>query len=864
LVTLLGNRVLGSPTVKPYLSIFLASVLVCSVMNAIIPGTIWVQTSAASITIIPPQDKSVTSSSSTSTKVALGSPKVSGTSDLTPTITNNAPGFVQAPAGAVGYWSFDDDLRDQSGGRNDAKAKGDAHLVGGFMGNSLKLDGDKDFVAIDNNWNLQLTGAFTLSTWVKLDTLSPDGSYVRILEKGTSPGEKYWMFYVKSTKKIGFGFINADSDVNLLTAKTDWQAGKWYHIVGTYDPAGTSNNMKIYVDGTLDNKGTRSGKANSSTQPLLIGAKSTTDKDFWEGEIDEVRIYRKALTQTEVTALNKAPFVSLPRGANIITWKATDDDGNTASSVQVVNVAGTNTGPTTSLAINGVRYTDSTTGNTFVTSGSHFDLHAQSGVGVKSTSFRFFESSELLRPNFSSGTYFQIIGSDGEYLSNYFSIDNNGNKEQLREKKVVLDNSAPTTFLTVLSGTSKVKLTATDPGAGLGTQSASGIYYKLDSATSFTFLRASSIEVANVVNGAHTISYYSIDNLGNQEAVRSAKFTGTSTTVCASGCNYSNLQTAVNSLPSGGGRIYIKAGSYEIASSINLKTGTILDFQSGASIYFTGDTIPLFKGTGISNVEVIGGTITAERTGVKAFTFTSTTGIKITGTKFDLVKGDNSNAIHCIDCKSVFISGINANSAARLIDIKSDSRITDGRSSNIWVQDSFFDDTAIEGIKVNYSTDVHIIGNTISNSAENGIDIGWNLDSEVRDNKLTKTGYPNGAAIHTDSATGANIVNNYIDTTGQTAIPVYRASNINVIGNTVINAGDQGVSIITKLEPSANINVKLNHIIDPVGIGIYQSPEQSQVDISFNTIEQMPAGVLPISITGSNPTTLVYGNTVIP
>jgi hypothetical protein len=128
---------------------------------------------------------------------------------------------------------------------------------------------------------------------------------------------------------------------------------------------------------------------------------------------------------------------------------------------------------------------------------------------------------------------------------------------------------------------------------------------------------------------------------------------------------------------------------------------------------------------------------------------------------------------------------------------------------------------------------------------------------------LTNTGKPNGAAIHTDSANGADVLYNYIDTTGENAIPVYRASNISVGGNTVIDAGNQGICVITKLEPSSYIKVIANHVISPTGAGIYESPSQYQVVIANNIVEQMPAGVKDIYIVWSdNGTTTVYGNIV--
>src|SRR5438093_3975049 len=160
---------------------------------------------SSSMSIIPPLDETVTGTS-TWTKVALGSPKVIGSTDSTPTISHDAPGSTSPPAGAAAYWSFDYGLEDASGKGNNGVAEGNAQIVRNYIGNSLSLDGDKDDVTVKDSSTLRQTGAFTLSAWVNLDTLSPPGGYSQILEKGTD-SNRYYMSYIKSSKEIAFGFM---------------------------------------------------------------------------------------------------------------------------------------------------------------------------------------------------------------------------------------------------------------------------------------------------------------------------------------------------------------------------------------------------------------------------------------------------------------------------------------------------------------------------------------------------------------------------------------------------------------------------------------------------------------------------------
>src|SRR5688572_31146537 len=207
-----------------------------------------------------------------------------------------------------------------------------------------------------------------------------------------------------------------------------------------------------------------------------------------------------------------------------------------------------------------------------------------------------------------------------------------------------------------------------------------------------------------------------------------------------------------------------------MSNTVTLRSDLRLEFSAYAKINFDGSSKPLFKGSYVQRVTIKGGTIVAENAGVKAFAFTDSKSISIDGAKIQLVKGSNSNAFYCVDCINVYLTNINAKSATRLVDIKTESRVNDGHTSNIWIRNGVFDDASIEGVKVNYSRDVHIISNKVSRTYDNGIDIGWNSDSEIKYNRLTSVGLSDSAGIHTDSARYADVIGNTITTTGLTAI----------------------------------------------------------------------------------------------
>ncbi|MFK4600191.1 hypothetical protein RKD30_006858 [Streptomyces pristinaespiralis] len=81
------------------------------------------------------------------------------------------------------------------------------------------------------------------------------------------------------------------------------ELGRWYHLVGVRDTV--SNDIKLYLDGKLVATA-EPGPADVSTGPLSVGRAKWNggNVDFWNGSIDQVHAYDKALTAEEVSALH--------------------------------------------------------------------------------------------------------------------------------------------------------------------------------------------------------------------------------------------------------------------------------------------------------------------------------------------------------------------------------------------------------------------------------------------------------------------------------------------------------------------------------------------------------------------------------
>jgi hypothetical protein len=84
-----------------------------------------------------------------------------------------------------------------------------------------------------------------------------------------------------------------------LACTSDVLDDQWHHIVGTYDGA----EKRIYVDGVLEDSAPCTGAIDTTNSPVEIGRNSHHNSYYWQGAIDDVRIYGRAIAPSEVQAL---------------------------------------------------------------------------------------------------------------------------------------------------------------------------------------------------------------------------------------------------------------------------------------------------------------------------------------------------------------------------------------------------------------------------------------------------------------------------------------------------------------------------------------------------------------------------------
>ncbi|HEY6886218.1 MAG TPA: LamG-like jellyroll fold domain-containing protein, partial [Solirubrobacter sp.] len=203
----------------------------------------------------------------------------------------------QPPAGPppVASYSFDDGagtvLGDASGNGNNGTIAGGAAWVSGKFGSALDFDGSSGHVDLPGLGTFY-KGAFTLEAWIRRDTSAVDGGIVGSWAPLQNGGAMLWNGWPNghTTQTLG------TSTSNYLDAGSAAPVGTWQHIASTYD--GTTG--KLYVNGALVATKTFTGNVGDANS-WRIGAYGPTAANFFNGAIDDVRIYDRALTAGQVT-----------------------------------------------------------------------------------------------------------------------------------------------------------------------------------------------------------------------------------------------------------------------------------------------------------------------------------------------------------------------------------------------------------------------------------------------------------------------------------------------------------------------------------------------------------------------------------
>jgi len=213
-------------------------------------------------------------------------------------------GYAHVAADLVSRYTFDIDARDTCGTNDGTLTGGASVTTDSVRGKVLSLDGIDDYVSLPSTAMAAGRSEVTLTLWVKPDEwVSSNTIYDEYAETN------YWQFTIREdefmTRDSSTGTMGSrDNDLAMPSAAT----GEWHHLAFVYSVSG--GKKEIYYDGAIHGTtGTSIDTLTSTRDGAAIGY--ACDGDYYDGLIDDVRLYGRALTAEEISLIAENPLYTL-------------------------------------------------------------------------------------------------------------------------------------------------------------------------------------------------------------------------------------------------------------------------------------------------------------------------------------------------------------------------------------------------------------------------------------------------------------------------------------------------------------------------------------------------------------------------
>jgi|GEM_PF-1220213 len=307
------------------------------------------------------------------------------------TIASNSQQFynVTVNSGVIGYWNMDESsgtitVADSSGNNNTATANSTTDINTGQYGNARTYNGSSDFINLPSAVMNNFTTGLTFSIWAK-PTSTP--AWSRFIDLGNTGTTNNGILLYRggpnggTSNDLSFVVFNGATNGGAVTLSNGIINNAWHLYTVTEDTLG---HVVIYRDGGVASvSGTTAVPPNVTRSNDYIG-KSNNGDALYGGSTDEVRIFNRALTATEVSNLynnNTTSVYSLSSDLTVsnnftMTAGALTAGTNNITTVNYVQTGSTFTAPTSS-ASTGL----SVSGN-FTNSGGTFTAPASSTVNL--------------------------------------------------------------------------------------------------------------------------------------------------------------------------------------------------------------------------------------------------------------------------------------------------------------------------------------------------------------------------------------------------------------------------------------------------------------------------------------------------
>ncbi|GEM_PF-6916283 len=244
---------------------------------------------------------------------------------------------IVPPPNMVSWWTGDGNAQDFIGSNHGTLMNG-AAFASGKAGQAFSLDGINDYINVGRT---DFTNTLTIEAWVYPKSF---GAYSTIYARwydGTWP-DRGVVFQIRSNSHLRLGVID---DSNILDGAYTFQANQWYHVAGVWD----GSTSRVYVNGIEVGRRNTSGVFTNQNVDASIGRDPYPAQYYFNGLIDEVTIYDRALSPTEIQAIFAAGSDGkfkdkTPPTTEVSLSGTVGNDGWYRSDVQVILTSSDNPG----------------------------------------------------------------------------------------------------------------------------------------------------------------------------------------------------------------------------------------------------------------------------------------------------------------------------------------------------------------------------------------------------------------------------------------------------------------------------------------------------------------------------------------
>jgi hypothetical protein len=222
----------------------------------------------------------------------------------------------------IGYWRLNDapgsaTARDYSVWGNDGTLVGldaaTAWVAGGPEGGALSVQGN-GYVNVPDSASIDsITTEVTVAAWVFLTAPVMANTYGTAISRQIGTGyDQHYHLSVNDQQQAILFITTTTAGQQVIGGPPNFPLQTWVHLAGTYD----GSQMRLYVNGAEVNSEAVTGPFATETNPVILSGNGNTDthtvSEFVPGELDEVMLYRRALSADEIGQLKAGALLTSP------------------------------------------------------------------------------------------------------------------------------------------------------------------------------------------------------------------------------------------------------------------------------------------------------------------------------------------------------------------------------------------------------------------------------------------------------------------------------------------------------------------------------------------------------------------------